>query len=237
MDDFSADRGVPTQKMRGQLDVAVADRFADQRAADQMMTGRHGRDDRAGTLQAFQLVPHELGTAAAVQPETEVEPDEDVSRIEPSDQHVADELLRRRARKLLVEGTEHDGIHARTQQQAELFLGSRDLAGKILRVEQAAGRVVERENDCGKPLPTRLCQDPRDQGLVAAVHAVERPEADDAGTQADRPREKVVQVHRAFRPAIRRTPGPASVSGPCWACSQPAVRTEQAVLPFRTRSG
>jgi hypothetical protein len=116
----------------------------------------------------------ELGRAARAFSEAEVLAHRDLSRAEPVEQYVLDEVLRAALGELLVERDHHKLLHAEPSDQVALHREGADQLRGGLGMDHRQRVRVEGEHGVGSA----------DHLAVAAVYAVERPDGDAARARA-----------------------------------------------------
>ncbi|MCY1532634.1 hypothetical protein D9M68_679170 [compost metagenome] len=168
------------QQALGEGEVARGQGLAHPRAADPLaiqLHGSRGFDAEALGLAGLQEEGEIAGTIAT---EAEIVTDLQVRRSQPFNQHRVDELRGAELAQAAVERQAEHLVHALARQQLELVAQARQAHRRCIRAEVLARLRLENHHATGQTQLSRTLAQPLENGLVAAVHAVEIADGGDA---------------------------------------------------------
>ena len=164
---------VHAQHHRGRRrDVALAQRFADQRRADAMSVGDDGTDlldvepARRAELAQARHRPRATGS------ELEVGAGDHELRGEPAHQHLVDPLLGGLRRIGGIETRHHDVVGAGAAEQLAAPRGGRDRHRRAPGREQGERMGIERDRDDVEPSSIGVRARPSEERTVPGMHAI-----------------------------------------------------------------
>ncbi|MNN58230.1 hypothetical protein D3C81_1732690 [compost metagenome] len=168
------------QQALGEGEVGRSQGLAHPGAADPLtieLHGSRGFDAEALGLAGLQEEGEIAGTIAT---EAEIVADLQVRRAQPFHQHRMDELRGAELAQAAIEGQAEHPVHALAGQQLELVAQARQAHRCRIRAEVLARLRLENHHAAGQTQLSRTLAQPLENGLVAAVHAVEIADGGDA---------------------------------------------------------
>ncbi len=184
MHHVAADGVAVAEQAPGVFEVAGSQRLAHRGAgdADAALRDRAHLLDLEAELRARRLQVGEIaGTLGA---EAEVVADQQPARVQPVDQHIAHELLRRLRGEMRIEVLDNHPVDALAAQALQLVAQQRDAGGRAVRHEEFARMRLEGHDRQRQSARVGRRARAGQQGLVAAVHAVEVADGQRAGRAA-----------------------------------------------------
>jgi hypothetical protein len=167
----------PAERARRLLDLARLQPRPDVGGRDRVAVGDE-RHALGGEVVLLTELAQQRDVALGLVPEPEVLADDDVRRVQPVDQDLADELVRRRLRQLEGEREDGDRVGAEALQQLDPVPGRGEQRRMGARPDDLVGMRVEGDDHRAQAAAAGLRHRGADDPLMAAVHAVEHPDGD-----------------------------------------------------------